>query len=430
MPDGIEVGIQNRKPTGGLNEMKFVWIALSLFSAPLWADPLVASGEREPSKRSSRSLDDLLRNSDWGQLKANLRYRYEYVDEEGRKEAEAQTFRLRLGYLTPLFHGLQGYVEMEGNFEVGLARYNSLRKRRNRSVIADPQETELNQAWLKWEPKTGFTLKVGRQRIVFDDHRFIGNVGWRQLEQTYDAVRLQGRWFPETVIDLVFLWRVQNVLSRTVEMTSPLLHIDWTGLPFGQLTLYGYWLDYKNASDSQGYRLSSQTYGVRFVGRHPVTEKIELLYQAEYARQMDYRKNPLSYQADYYRFAGGVSAFGVTLQGGIENLTADRGQGFATPLATLHAFQGWADRFLKTPPEGVRDLHVSVSTRLFGFKLLGVWHDFHDENGRRHYGEEFDAQLVRPFGQHVRLLLKYAYFNATGWSRDTQKVWGQVELRF
>ena len=30
---------------------------------------------------------------------------------------------------------------------------------------------------------------------------------------------------------------------------------------------------------------------------------------------------------------------------------------FKTPLATLHKFQGWADKFLGTPANGVKDSH-------------------------------------------------------------------------
>ncbi|HHH39942.1 MAG TPA: hypothetical protein ENK50_10265, partial [Sedimenticola sp.] len=272
--------------------------------------------------------------------------------------------------------------------------------------------------------------KAGRQRIIHDDHRFIGNVGWRQLEQTYDAVTVHNELLPDAVIEAAFLWRVQNVLSRTIDMTSPLLHITYTGLPFGKISVYGYWLDYDKASDSANFTLSTQTYGIRFDGRYPLTDWLDGLYHLEYARQMDYQRNPNDFAADYYRFIAGLSAYGVTVKGAVENLTADKGVGFATPLATLHAFQGWADKFLRTPRNGVRDVYATVAVKLWGAKLMGVYHDFQDENGDERYGEEYDALITRKFGQHVSVLLKYAYYNAKGFSTDTQKVWGQVALHF
>ncbi|XSG84559.1 MAG: alginate export family protein [Methylohalobius sp. ZOD2] len=382
--------------------------------------------------------DDLLQpvadalQGEWGRIHADARYRYEYVDEEnGREEAHASTLRLRLGYITPRFQGLQGYAEMEGNWEVASDRYNSLRNNETgRSVVADPQETELNQLWVSFNAIPDTFIKAGRQRIIFDNHRYIGNVGWRQLEQTYDAVRLTNNSIPDLTADVAFLWRVQNILSRTVDMNSPLLNVAYTGLPFGKLIAYGYWLDYDDRRDSANFALSSQTYGLRFDGGYAVTDKAKLLYTAEYARQMDYQRNPNDYATDYYHFMGGVSAYSVTLKGAIENLTADNGVGFRTPLATLHAFQGWADKFLATPPNGVRDVYASVGVNLWGATLLGVYHDFHDENGGVRYGQEFDALLTRTFGKHVSVLLKYAYYDAKKFSVDTHKVWGQVALNF
>ncbi|BCX87674.1 hypothetical protein MIN45_P0041 [Methylomarinovum tepidoasis] len=386
---------------------------------------------------ATAQADDLLHpvadqlRGDWGQIKADIRYRYEYVDPEGdTEEAHASTLRLRLGYLTPKFHGLQGYAEMEGNWEVGLDHYDSIRNQRPYAVVADPQETELNQGWVSYTPVEGATIKAGRQRLIYDDHRFIGNVGWRQLEQTFDAVTVRNELLPDAVIEAAFLWRVQNILSRTVDMTSPLLHITYTGLPFGRISAYGYWLDYADRNDSANFALSTQTYGIRFHGRQPLTDWLAGIYHLEYARQMDFQRNPNDFAADYYRFIAGLSAFGVTVKGAVENLTADHHVGFATPLATLHAFQGWADKFLKTPQNGVRDVYASVALKLWRTTLMGVYHDFRDENGDERYGEEYDALLTRRFGQHFSVLLKYAYYNAKGFSVDTQKVWGQVALHF
>ncbi len=393
--------------------------ALCLSSATAWCTDLL------------QPLADSLQG-DWGRIRADVRYRYEYVDEEGDKqEAHASTMRLRLGYLTPKFRGLQGYAEMEGNWVLGKERYNSLRNDEPKySVVADPQETELNRAWLSYTGIDGMTIKVGRQRIIHDDHRFIGNVIWRQLEQTYDAVVIRNERLANTVIEVDFIWRVQNILSRTIDMTSPLLHVTYSGLPFGKITAYGYWLDYDDRKDSANFTRSTQTYGIRFDGSHPLTDTVKGLYHLEYARQMDYQRNPIDFSTDYYRFMAGLSAYGVTIKGTVENLTADHGLGFAMPLATLHAFQGWADKFLRTPRNGVRDVYATVTFDLWGAKLMGVYHDFRDENGDERYGEEYDAQLTRNFGDHFSVLLKYAYYNAKGFSSDTQKVWGQVALHF
>jgi hypothetical protein len=56
-------------------------------------------------------------------------------------------------------------------------------------IVNDPDVTELNRAQLTWTPSTALQVTAGRQRILLDDQRFVGNVGWRQDEQTFDAIR-------------------------------------------------------------------------------------------------------------------------------------------------------------------------------------------------------------------------------------------------
>ena len=50
-------------------------------------------------------------------------------------------------------------------------------------------------------------------------------------------------------------------------------------------------------------------------------------------------------------------------------LGGDNGSGnraFQTPLATKHAFQGWADQFLTTPADGIEDAYLGVTAPLLG----------------------------------------------------------------
>ena len=62
---------------------------------------------------------------------------------------------------------------------------------------------------------------------------------------------------------------------------------------------------------------------------------------------------------------GGATAFNVTLQGAVEQLDG-RGlnKTFDTPLGTNHAFQGWADLFLITPADGIRDVFGTAHVQL------------------------------------------------------------------
>jgi hypothetical protein len=152
-----------------------------------------------------------------GKINIDLRYRFEYVDQANLPEtAKADTIRTRIGYLAPTFHGLQAFAEYEGNQDIFSNDYNSTWNDKTRyPLIADPQKNELNQLWLAYSGLPETVLKVGRQRIIFDNHRFIGNVVWRQLEQTYDAIAITNKSLPDTTITAGYIWKVQDVTSRT-----------------------------------------------------------------------------------------------------------------------------------------------------------------------------------------------------------------------
>ena len=61
-------------------------------------------------------------------------------------------------------------------------------------VIADPDNTELNQLYVMYAPSAAIRLTLGRQRINYDNQRFFGASSWRQNEQTFDALDFQHKF--------------------------------------------------------------------------------------------------------------------------------------------------------------------------------------------------------------------------------------------
>jgi hypothetical protein len=129
----------------------------------------------------------------------------------------------------------------------------------------------------------------------------------------------------------------------------------------------------------------------------------------------------------------GASVAGFSLKAGYEELGSDDGvAAFQTPLATLHAFNGWADIFLTTPATGLRDYYAGVSGELPGTKGISaavVYHEFDSDFGGIDYGSEWDASLGTKFGK-VGMLIKYANYNAKGLGVDTEKVWIQAAISY
>lgn len=375
-----------------------------------------------------------------GEVKLQFRYRYENVDQDNSlQEADASTLKSRITYTTQPFRGWQAQVEADDVSPIGDEDYNSTSNNETTySVVADPDGTELNQAWLSW---TGCdtVVKGGRQRILLDNERFVGNVGWRQNEQTFDGGSIVNKSLKDTTLTYSYIDNVNRVFgpddgTQAIwlgdwESAIHLMNASYAGLPFGTLTAYGYLMDIESAVAQ-----SNETYGLRFAGKQALGKSVSLLYTLEYARQEDYEDNPIEYDADYYMVEAGLALpAAVTLNLGQEMLEGDAeslGKAFRTPLATLHKFQGWADMFLTTPSAGIQDSYVGASIVVAGVTAQAVWHDFEAEDGGASYGDELDLSLTRKFGQYLTGMLKYADYGADGFAVDTRKLWLQLQLDF
>lgn len=366
-----------------------------------------------------------------GKPTADLRLRYESVDQANAlKDANAATLRLRLGYETGQYRGFGALVEAETVTALGGESYNStVNGETAYSIVADPEATEINQAYLSYAGLADTTLKHGRQRIILDNHRFIGNVGWRQNEQTFDAFTLTNASLPQTNITAGYIYNVNRVFSDKspqgdFKMNSPIFNVSYKGWSLGEVVGYGYLLDFTDLAAS-----STQTYGLRLKGSAPLGGA-KALYTAEYATQRDYSDNPRNYNLKYYLVEGGVDLSNAVFKLGYEVLGGNGTVAFQTPLATLHAMNGWADQFLVTPGAGLKDAYLSATTTVLGTRLEAIYHDFRADNNSTRYGTEWDLQAVKAIDKTYAVGAKYARYDAKDFSVDTDKFWLWAEAKF
>ena len=398
----------------------------------------------------TKSIEDALKFGNGGAVKIDLNTRYENVNQynvtnpvlngqpaaQQPKTANANTARLRLGLLSPLFYSLQGYAEYEGVYAMQ-SDYNSTRNSKTGySTIADPYINELDQLWLSYAGITDTLIKGGRQRIKLDDDRFIGNVGWRQLEQTYDSALITNKSIHNLAINVGYIGNVKTFTSNNANINAPILNVNYKLGDYGNLIGYGYWLGYTQQAN---YTNSNQTYGLRLTNYQKpgdtlkVSDNYGLLYTAEWSIQSDYQNSPQTYTVNRYNLMGGFTAHIFSFQGAMEQLDGvGQNKTFITPLGTNHAFQGWADQFLVTPKDGIRDIFGTLTTTIDkgDVALTGVYHAFYDDTGNVHYGDEWDFMATKKFGKHYTLLAKYAYYSADHYSTDTQKIWVQGNINF
>jgi len=367
---------------------------------------------------------------------ADLRIRYENVHQQGlTQDSDALTARLR-GGLQATSGPITALVEAQGTVALDNNYYDGLVGAATRPLVADPQNVALSRAQLQYRSKT-LTLTAGRQRIVLDDERFVGTVGFRQNGQTFDAARAEWTPIKGLKADLAYVWSVRTIWGiegkgarqQAVSGDNMLANLSYA-TPIGTVIGFAYLVDQDEAA-VQNFALSSQTYGVRLVGTRALSKTAKLSYQASYAHQTDYHRNPNSYGADYYLIDAGLELRAFKLGAGYEVPGADKGAAltsFQTPLGTNFKFQGWADKFLTTPPNGVRDLYASAG---YGWKQIGpakgvsiqaIFHDFRSDRLGQHYGHEWDALASAKFGKTVASI-RYADYRADSFATNTHKLW-------
>ncbi|WP_144777357.1 alginate export family protein [Marinobacter maritimus] len=368
-----------------------------------------------------------------GDVSGNLRLRYEAVDQDNAlKDADALTVRTRLGYTTGNYKGITGVLEFEDSRTVlGRDDYNNtLGKNTGYSVIPDPETTEVDQAYLQYSGHN-VRARAGRQVITYDNQRHVGHVGWRQDRQTFDALRLT--YTPSKVLslDYAFLNQRNRIFAEAgdVPANDHMLNLGYqTG--FGKLTAYAYLLEVDNGTHN-----GLDTMGLRYAGDYNL-DSMKFIYAAEYATQ-EAEAGASEFDADYYRLDAGLGVNAITITLAYELLGSDGGNyGFATPLATLHAFNGWADQFLATPANGLEDISLTVAGGLAGGKWVIEYHDYSADEatpGVDDLGDELGVGYTRGFARHYTAGIKYAMYSAgdsAAGKVDTNKLWLTLSAAF
>jgi len=372
-----------------------------------------------------------------GKFGYSFRWRLENVDQDPLPhDGTAIPLRARINFHTADLHGWSAKAEFDYVFDFGLDDYNAGGGNKPNPpgypVIADPGGEDLNQLFLQYQGNIG-QFRVGRQRIIYDNARFVGNVGWRQNEQTYDSFSYEYGAKSALQFKYAYIDKVNRIFGNDVpagehDQNTHLLNASYKFANAAKLTGYYYDIDNEDAAG-----LSNITYGARFTGKTS-NDGPKLGYALEYANQKENADNPIDYSADYYRVDLSLGFKWATVYAGYEVLSGDDilpGQAFRTPLATLHAFNGWADKFLATPGAGLNDAFIGAKGKLGKWAWNALYHDYSAESGPGSYGTEFDGFIKRKFKDHYGILFKAAFFDSDSPAYgDTTKFWIQLTADF
>lgn len=427
-----------------------------------------------------------------GKNMTNFRLRYESVDQnayqpapnanEKLDRAEAWTLRSLVGWQTAPFHNfsfagqLINVTKFQDDFN---DRDHNVPQpgHSNFPVVADPDYTGVNQLYVDWTGIRNTKIRAGRQQVNLDNVRFIGDIGFRQVMQVFDGVSVLNKSIPDTEVYLAHFGKVRQINTMLRDTNIEIANAKYRISPSESLVGYGYFLDAPNLAQNGGSptanpllagagnglgassdtpststattNASNRTLGLRLDGVHKIDDNWKGLYTAEYAKQDNYKGGSDLIDAHYYKFGGGAMYSNWSLRIDQELLSSNGGRyGFQTPLGTNHLFQGWADLFLITPRQGIRDTYITAAGSIEKAKLMAEYHDFRsDENfttiggkSADHYGTELDFSVAYPVTDKFNAKLEYAKFNeddvygtsikAATRKPDTEKVWVTMMYTF
>lgn len=438
----------------GIIVSKTIVTLLAVFAAlTAHADNHATDKTEQPPKSFVETLMD-------GKAHVNLRYRYEHVDDDlvPANTANASTLRVALGWESGVWNNFSAFAELEhieeiftGEFREGPGPVDPGDAGRF-PVVADPPDTELNRAYLKYDSER-FWIKAGRQYLTNREapfHRFLGTILWRQNWQSHDAITLN----VAPTKDINFRYSYSGKVHRIFGDDAPepfdefdcdchMFNAKYGGFGNLKLEAYAYLLDISNSPAN-----AVDTYGIRANGAIPINDNLKLLYAGEFATQDEAEHNPANVDADYYLGEIGFAMTlpipllpKLTLKFDYEVLEGNGVTSFRTPLSTAHAFQGWADRFLTTPADGIEDFYITAIAPFMGGKFVLAYHMLESDQASYDYGDEFNIQYTRKFAKHYTFGAKAAFYdadrNATALTRagglrnnDVTRLWAWVQFAY
>lgn len=358
----------------------------------------------------------------YGTPSLELRLGFEYSStDDTTTPARGLNLRSRLGYRTDdyldtnIFVQFQSVVNLVEEF-----RFNpngQLGGDRDHDIIGDPDGERVHQVYIEYNGLFDLKLRLGRQEIVLDDARLIGNIDWRQNGQSFDALSLAYQPLPE----LMLYGAVVNQ-ANTVALTHQdlehliLLNAKYTLEETHNFVVYTYLLD------DEDDRRDSATYGLRFDGI--CGDFVE--YEVSYAWQGDYQGGDdhtgqyvnayLGFNFDRVNFGLGYNRIsGEELSNGQPDDKA-----FDTLFGTAHKFNGWADQFTATNggtlAGGLEDVYFQIQTELMHTRFLLRLHLFDTTENEQsiynsQYGEELDFDISRDLSDQLTAQIRLALYN-------------------
>jgi hypothetical protein len=396
----------------------------------------------------------------------SIRPRVEYVDDGGQGQGANvskthTTMQTRINVKATVDENVSAFIQIQDVRTWGGETPSTLPPSITRTGTSTSGQVDFHQAYLlvKDVMGTGLNLKVGRQEMVFDEARLIGNIGWIQQAQSFDAARIDTRrgdfgftgFYAQTLAN-----DTHPVLGSTLASTT-VAESEFVGARGtyhlkgkDRITAYFYSANDPNMTvpgnaviqklHTAGLYAAATFNGVRFrvdtayqFGEVTPTIDVEAYMMTfSIGKNLDIAEGArLEFWADY-------------LSGDDGNDTLKRKQ-FTIPYGTNHKFYGHADKFLQNPATGLVDFVVKFNVKPTAkLKLQVHAHKFWAAETSAtmtdtNLGSEIDLQLSYALAANTRLRMGYSRYIAGGVTNggvggnttmDTNWAWAMMQTKF
>lgn len=436
-------------------------LVIAAISACLYTTATHAETDTPPAPGS------MLEAISGGKPMTSFRLRYEHVEQDGLTDANGITLRSLIGWQTAPFHDVSvaaqliDVTQIQDHFNDGVPHSGPVYSYSNQpgqaayAKIVDPDYTGINQLYVELSAIDKTRIRLGRQQINLDNVRFIGDIGFRQVMQVYDGVSVLNKSIKDTEVYLAHIASVRQINTKLrTDGALEIANIKYHLSPTESVTGYGYFSSFEDlgfgkawfGAGNDGADQSNRILGLRLDGAHKLNDDWKLLYTAEYAKQQDYSGGDSRIDAHYYKVGAGAGYGNFSLRADQELLDSNHGRyAFQTPFGTNHLFQGWVDKFLTTPREGIRDSFITATYKYGDYAFFA---DYHVLNSDRNfsqvgggtgdkYGTEWNAAVSYNYSKNLLAKIEYGryserdqYVATASRIRDTEKAWLTVMYTF
>ncbi len=251
-------------------------------------------------------------------------------------------------------------------------------------VVDDGAHTTIHQAWSSIKFSEILSLKVGRQELVYDDSRILGNVGWAQQARSHDLALFKME--KKDAYKLHAGFAVNQVQTDPYMITNyKSMQFLWFNKSFGDAYTLSVLALNNGSQDTLRNGKNTTTYS-QIIGQRSVYKIGKLKIGVNFYYQMgETNVNYLDANNEFQKQKIGAYNFGVDLNyklndnigigGGYEMLSGnsqtetdasynETNHAFTPLYGTNHKFNGWMDYFYVGNHKnsvGLNDAYVKIS---------------------------------------------------------------------